>query len=70
MLTSYNVNNLKPGEEFYSYIYSRAFRSLRCQFFYRYSNGDLFYTVAKTIEDARKHRDRTLIYLKELKKYE
>lgn len=52
--------NLKPGSEQHTMYYSRIKRRRYCQYDYRAENGELFSTIAETLEDARAKRDEWL----------
>lgn len=47
-----------PGEEKYVKCFLGAFRrQIYCQYDYRHFNGNLFSTLAKTLEGCRRQRD-------------
>ena len=56
-----NPQNLPPGSEQYE-EYTTAFGNggTRVQYDYRACDGELFSCIAKTVEEARKRRDKWL----------
>jgi len=55
-----NPSILQPGQEQYEVFASRVTRKKCCQYDYRTSTGELFSTVAPTLESARNKRDKWL----------
>ena len=51
----------EPGQEKYVTFIAGAFRGTEYfQYDYRHTDGELFSTVAKTLEECRKRRDKWL----------
>ena len=53
-----NPQNIGPKEEQYEYYKDRITKKRRCQYDYRDANGELFSTIAPTLEIARTKRDK------------
>lgn len=52
--------NIGPGQEQYEYYKCKVTKKHRCQYDYRANNGELFSTVAPTLDLARSKRDKWL----------
>lgn len=55
-----DAKNLLKGQEQYEYYFSRLLKRQMCQYDYRDIDGELFSTVASTLEIARNRRNKWL----------